>query len=127
MNNRPLEVGDMVVIRNRGKISEGLIAGVYKHRIAVRFNNKAGCQEYVISTMRNSANKDSDCNKVICIRKPRKGNAESRAIVAMLAIECRKALSVKKQDYESEFKRGARCKDKTSKLRLYEKAKSMLK
>ena len=110
---RPFEKNDLVVSESHGS---GEVTYIDSDCVRFLFLSCVSCVTY-----------HNNYDDIKTIRKPRKGNAESRAIVAMLAIECRKALSVKKQDYESEFKRGARCKDKTSKLRLYEKAKSMLK
>jgi len=79
------QVGDLVIVNNRGKRKNGKIIRIDKHRMLVVFGNNPVGVYYILNTLRCSENKNSDCHKITCVRKPRKGSAEARAIVAMLA------------------------------------------
>ena len=105
-NKRPFEVGDLVVVNNRGRHKNGNIIRIDKHRMLVVFRNNPVGVYYILNTLRCSENKNSNCHKITCVRKPKKGNAESRAIVAMLARRYRKEPRVIEKQTDMEFCRG---------------------
>ena len=118
-NKKQFEVGDLVIVNNRGIHKSGNIIRINEYRMVVVFRNNPVGVCYILNTLRCSAAKNSNCHKITCVRKPRKGNAESRAIVAMLARRYRKEPRVIEKQTDMEFCRGL--------YTAYDLAKLMLK
>lgn len=116
---RNFEVGDMVVCYLENGSHIGFIKSINRYfAISPCFIDFGGFSLWTPD------------DHIITIRNPRKGNAESRAIVAMLARECRYGLndlmSVAGKDKELRAKLKSIFKQQSLHL-LFLKAKSMLK
>ena len=111
--SRPFEIGDLLKIRFN---NQDLWA------TALSKNNNGGC-----GRCDDNGRLFFKHDDILTIRSPRKGSKEARDIVAMLARKYREAAAKNKPNNESEFKRGARIKDKFSKSLMYAEAKLMLK
>jgi len=139
MSKRLFEKGDLVVSKTYGV---GVVHGSNTAREiknpTIDFDG-----QYVTFYGDGRLCKSDEKPDIVCIRKPRKGSAEARDIVAMLAREYRKVFIHNLQvaisndlfvddgsEYEKEFwrlvKKGTRFSGVIQK-KLYDKAKSMLK
>ena len=143
-NQRPFEIGDMLIIETPSMIidnpppPEKYTAECSKvfsdGMIRVRYNSYINNHDCTVIFDRDGNAIDGH-DRIVVIRKPRKGNAESRAIVAMLAREYHNYLL-----YTLEIWRGLTAQDIGAKQywvqrkkgafnikgRTFEKAKSML-
>ena len=82
--SRPFEVGDLVM----STIGIGVVVSFYKNKKVVEVEINENTYYFSIATGKEcnfSSAVEFDDGEIKTIRHPRKGNAESRAIVAMLA------------------------------------------
>ena len=126
MSNRPFEVGDLIISKRYGN-GFGVVVSISDSEKSGKAVFDGTDYEKVFLT-ETGIFKYFDLEKIKTIRRPRKGNAESRAIVAMLARNVHK----KALQLHSYTKHEVQFKKIYNVLRecdsgLYVKAKSMLK
>jgi len=118
MDNRPFEVGDMVVLTTKEK---GIVFSInnWGHfPVKIRLNDR------VLSVMPDGTTGTLGRQFIKTIRTPRKGSKEARDIVAILLSNARDA----KKNYNLAFNKDVKSIYTMSHdviMRLYEKAKSM--
>lgn len=80
--NRPIAIGDMIVLNNKSQCNIGSIV-----LIKSEWHKSTGWRNFEtpIMIMTKQGTRHLSLDDIKTIRKPRKGGAEARAIVAMLA------------------------------------------
>lgn len=124
---RPFEKGDLVFSKKYGA---GIVVSIKDNTGGIDFQSG---EKKMIYSLESGVLAFSNFDVIKAIRQPRKGNAESRAIVAMLAREKRITLIDMSRHYTEEGREGAYWEKRKSDNnrwdcgRHYQKAKSMLK
>lgn len=120
---RPFEVGDLIVTTHHKRL---LIVDIAKDYVEAKMEIDAFGYHY-FDLMGKQKRRSKHLGEIKTIRRPRKGNAESRAIVAMMGNEFLIARRISHRNLEKPFKEINGIGYTHLKRTVFNKAKLMLK